>query len=64
VRKGTLIGSYRDETEPDITSQGPAGDGSDIDVQLGNHGPPSKIRSHFYTRLNYICFSLSALVFI
>lgn len=47
MRKGTLIGSYRDETEPDITSQGPAGDGSDTDVQLGNHGPPSKIRSHF-----------------
>ena len=38
-RKGTLIGSYRDATEPAITSQGPAGDGCDIDVQLGNHGP-------------------------
>ena len=62
MRKGTLIGSYRDETEPDITSQGPAGDSSDTDVQLGNHDPPSKIRSQFYTRLNCISFSLSALV--
>jgi hypothetical protein len=64
VRKGTLIGSYRDATEPDITLQGRVGDGSDTDVQLGNHGSPLKIRSHFYTRLNCICFSLSAFVFI
>lgn len=60
MRKGTLIGSYRDATEPDITLQGRVGDGSDTDVQLGNHGSPLKIRSHFYTRLNCICFSSSS----
>jgi hypothetical protein len=38
VWKGTQIGSYSDMAEPDVTSHGSAGDGSDIDVQLGNHG--------------------------
>jgi hypothetical protein len=38
VRKGTVIGSYSDTAEPDVTSDGSAGDGSDTDVQLGNYG--------------------------